>query len=238
MSKPKDSLELKKFKLEATKRFISAVEEANRSAGPKELEVKLGIGDGTGNVWCIYRRGARSMGLPNLLNKIKNAPKIGLLPPFLSKTLEKGINDQKYKIERAQYLQLVGEKYIYDPRPYELQEFCLSVKQLATEAHRLNDDHPAKDILAALNPLQELMLTLSTQKNEVVKTLKPREPIEELFRREVEGKWGEMVPATAVRKILGVNHGLEIVNGFATSLSVAAKMVAMRKEALDAANSD
>lgn len=232
MARPKDSNELAALKKEATKRFVELVK-AYCNHGPKKLEEDLGIGDRSGIVWCAYRRGDRSMSLGTLSSKIKIAVQERILPSEVAEKFHSEVVDQEFKIGIAEY---ANESYVYDPRATELEEFTLAVGQLVKQANKLDEEHQAKYILAALAPLQNLIFNLSSQRIERAKPLKPKESVEELFVREIEEKWGETVPEKDVRKLFGVKHDLEIRNGSATSLSVANKMAAMRKEALDSVN--
>lgn len=231
MARPKDSEDLSALKKTYTKKFIALIE-ANTNAGPKALENALGIGDGTGIVWCAYRRGNRAMALETtLLPKIALAIKKGYISPVDAKVLEKEILDQKHAVEMAQYL---NERYVYDPRPYEFAQFTEAAQELVAQANNLAANHACSDILAAFKPLQELILEFSGRKDEPSKQLKPKEPVEFLLQREIEGKWGEWVPESTVRKLFGRNHGIEMRDGFASSHDVALKMAEMRNEALNA----
>ena len=173
------------------------------------------------------------MSLDTLSLRIKRAVEKHILPSEVAEKFYREVTDQEFKIEIAEY---ASENYVYDPRSSELEEFSSDVNKLVLQATQLDQDHQAKDILVALLPIQELIRDLSSRKKEPVKPIKPKESAEVLFTREVEEKWGAMVPEAAVRKLFGKGHGLEISNGSATSLSVAQKMAAMRKEALDSVN--
>lgn len=234
MARRKDSNELKAIKKEATQKFVALVE-ANCKLGPKKLEEHLGIGDCTGIVWCAYRRGDRSMSPGTLSSKIKIAVKEGILVDQVAEKFHSEVKDQEFKLEIAEY---TNESYVYDPRPFKLKEFSSAVEQLVIRANIMNEDHQAKDILTALAPLQTLILDLFSLTDECAKPLKTNKSVsvEELLLRDIKNQWGDMVPEKDVRKLFGVKHGLEISNGFATLSSVANKMAAMRKEALDAVN--
>lgn len=233
MARYKDSNEIAALKKEATQSFVALVE-AHCKLGNKVLEEKLCIGTFTGSVWCDYRNGKKKMLLSTLNSKIKIAVEKGILDSQVAGKFHSEVADKEFKIEIAKY---ASENYVYNPRPFELEEFSSDVNKLVMQANRLDKDHQAKDILTTLLPLQELIRDLSSRKNEPVKPLKPKESAEVLFTREVEEKWGAMVPESAVCKLFdGKDHGLEIINGSATSLSVAHKMAAMRKDALDSTN--
>lgn len=230
MARYADSNELRIFKKEATQKFIDLIEKSCKLR-KTEFEEKLGIGDGTGTVWCKYRRGSKSMSLPNLHSKIKKSIKDGLLTANIGQQLLSEVINQEVKLEMAEWT--INENYVYDPRASELEDFSFAVGQLIVQANKLVEDHQSKDIVAALAPLQELIRDLSSRKEESIKSLKQKESVEELLCRDVEKKWGEKVSENDVWKMFGAKHGLEIIEGYATSQSVAKKMAEARKEALD-----
>jgi len=233
MARSKDSDELKMLKKEATQKFIALIEDSCKLR-TKELEEKLGIGDGTGTVWCKYRRGSKSMALPNLHSKIKKSIKDGLLPANIGQQLLSEVINQEIKLEMADWT--INESYVYDPRESQLKEFMLAVEQLILQANNLLEEHQPKNIVAALAPLHKLILDLSSRKEETVKSVQRGESVEALLLRDIRKKWGEEVSEDDVWKMFGAKHGLDIIDGFATSQSVANKMAEARKEALDAMN--
>ncbi|MDD2721699.1 MAG: hypothetical protein PHH47_10375 [Gallionella sp.] len=233
MARYADSNELKIFKKEATQKFIDLIEKSCKLR-TTEFEEKLGIGDGTGTVWCKYRRGSKSMALPNLHSKIKKSIKDGLLPANVGQKLLSEVINQEIKLEMAGWA--ISESYVYDPRASQLKEFTLAVEHLILQVNNLLEEHQPKNIVAALAPLHKLILDLSSRKEVTVKPAERGESVEELLLRDIRKKWGEEVSEDDVWKIFGAKHGLEIVDGFATSQSVAIKMAEARKEALDAMN--
>lgn len=233
MARYADSNELKIFKKEATQKFIDLIEKSCKFR-TTEFEEKLGIGDGTGTVWCKYRRGSKSMALPNLHSKIKKSIKDGLLPANVGQKLLSEVINQEIKLEMAGWD--ISESYVYDPRASQLNEFTLAVEHLILQVNNLLEEHQPKNIVAALAPLHKLILDLSSRKEVTVKPAERGESVEELLLRDIRKKWGEEVSEDDVWKIFGAKHGLEIVDGFATSQSVAIKMAEARKEALDAMN--
>lgn len=233
MARYADSNELRIFKKEATQEFIDLIEKSCKLR-TKELEEKLGIGDGTGTVWCAYRRGSKSMSLPNLHSKIKKSIKDGILPASVGQKLLSELINKEITLEMADWAN--SEGYVYDPRALQLKEFTLAVEHLILQANNLLEEHQPKNIVAALAPLHKLILDLSSRKEGTVKPAERGESVEALLLRDIRKKWGEEVSEDDVWKMFGAKHGLEIIDGFATSQSVAIKMAEARKEALDAMN--
>lgn len=175
------------------------------------------------------------MSLPNLHSEIKKSIKDGLLPASVGQQLLSEVINQEIKFEMADWV--ISESYVYDPRASQLKEFMLAVEHLILQANKLLEEHQPKNIVAVLAPLHELILDLSSRKEETVKSAQRDESVEALILRDIQKKWGEEVSEDDVWKMFGAKYGLEIVDGFATSQSVAIKMAEARKEALDAMNS-
>ncbi|MDD4946506.1 MAG: hypothetical protein PHQ73_06400 [Gallionella sp.] len=167
-------------------------------------------------------------------SKIKKSIKDGLLPANVGQKLLSEVINQEIKLEMAGWA--ISESYVYDPRASQLKEFTLAVEHLILQVNNLLEEHQPKNIVAALAPLHKLILDLSSRKEVTVKPAERGESVEELLLRDIRKKWGEEVSEDDVWKIFGAKHGLEIVDGFATSQSVAIKMAEARKEALDAMN--
>ncbi len=233
MARYADSNELRIFKKEATQKFIDLIEKSCKLR-KTEFEEKLGIGDGTGTDWCKYKKGSKSMSLPNLHSKIKKAIKDGLLPADVGRQLLSELINREIKLEMAD--SVISESYVYDPKAFQLKEFTLAVEHLILQVNNLLEEHQPKNIVTALEPLHKLILDLSSRKEETVRPAQRGELVEALLLRDIQKKWGEAVSEDNVWKMFGAKHGLEIVDGFATSQSVAIKMAEARKEALDAMN--
>jgi hypothetical protein len=174
------------------------------------------------------------MSLPNLHSKIKKSIKDGLLPVSIGQQLLSDLINKEIKLEMADWAN--SEDYVYDPRASQLKEFTLAVEHLILQANNLLEEHQPKNIVVALAPLHKLILDLSSRKEEAVKPAQRAESVEGLLLRDIQKKWGEAVSEDDVWKMFGAKHGLEIVNGFATSQSVAKRMAEARKEALDTMN--
>ncbi|MDP3008224.1 MAG: hypothetical protein Q8N30_04035 [Methylococcales bacterium] len=61
------------------------------------------------------------------------------------------------------------------------------------------------------------------------------EDIKNLFKKELQGKFGRVIPSNDVKKIFGADHGLPVIDEVVSIEAVSIKLVSMRELALSSA---
>lgn len=170
MGRRADSEELRSTKRAMTQEFIYAVENGGTLNGPKIIETDLGIGDKSGNVWCMYRRGARSWPIPALRQFIVRAKACGYISEMkASELISKLPSDDTPPAEQP-----TDELYTFNAtRMFYLdieQTAELLVKQVRALQLRiscgneeLNNAHYYNTSLDLLEPVQSLIHDLIHQ---------------------------------------------------------------------------
>lgn len=226
MGRRADSQEKKALQKKITQEFIRAVELGGTEDGPKLIEQKIGIGDGSGNVWCAYRRGARSWPSLSLRQKIMSAVNQKYITqPMADKLLSKlPSTEVDIKTEKP-----VGEPYTFNATLM----FFLDVKQTAELLEKqiqklkdriqyghkeLENAHYYSTALDLLNPVQILIQDMSLKKQ-----------AEELRLKTAFGKenYKDIAPSSAPKNASAYDVGYTL-EWWMRSPPSAAEMEAMR----------
>lgn len=166
MGRPRDSVELKELKKEITQEFISAVQHGGTKDGPKKLEKEFGIGDGRGTVWCVYRKGTKTMSLCSLRQKIEHAMEHGYITEMMASKLLSKIpgmstpNRESYTFDATSML-FNDVKQTADILEKQIKGLR---KRISYGNKELEDAHYYTTSLDLLQPMQNLIQELSKEK--------------------------------------------------------------------------